>query len=227
MNPTKPNYAPNVVNQTVDFGGYTWKGNPGSDWTMVGQTGAPNPQQVQQQYQQGIDTAVSGLKGQQGSLGQQYQDLLGKVMSSGSQAGSLAIGQASSELAARGINPNSGYGQKALVQAETPVNAQYGQLEGQIGQGQISDYNTLASAIANLQAGGAGTAAQLPLQYQQLALQAAINPANIFATGAQGSAAQFIPIPNVGVYNMSTGQIISSTGLSSGAFNGKTIFGTY
>lgn len=30
----KPPYAPNVVNQTVDYGGATWKGNPGSDWTL-------------------------------------------------------------------------------------------------------------------------------------------------------------------------------------------------
>lgn len=30
----KPPYAPNVVNQTVTYGGATWKGNPGSDWTM-------------------------------------------------------------------------------------------------------------------------------------------------------------------------------------------------
>lgn len=29
----KPPYLPNVVNQTVSYGGRTWKGNPGSDWT--------------------------------------------------------------------------------------------------------------------------------------------------------------------------------------------------
>lgn len=34
MQPTQPNYAPNVVNQTVDYGGATWKGNPGTGWTM-------------------------------------------------------------------------------------------------------------------------------------------------------------------------------------------------
>ena len=32
----KPPYAPNVVNQTVSYGGATWKGNPGSDWTLEG-----------------------------------------------------------------------------------------------------------------------------------------------------------------------------------------------
>lgn len=31
----EPNYAPNVENQTVDYGGKTWKGNPGSGWTAA------------------------------------------------------------------------------------------------------------------------------------------------------------------------------------------------
>lgn len=35
----EPPYAPNVVNQTVDFNGITWKGNPGTGWTQVGYTG--------------------------------------------------------------------------------------------------------------------------------------------------------------------------------------------
>lgn len=30
----QPNYAPNVVNQTVSYGGATWKGNPGTSWTL-------------------------------------------------------------------------------------------------------------------------------------------------------------------------------------------------
>src|SRR3990167_664826 len=30
----KPPYAPNVVNQTVSYGGRTWKGNPNQDWYL-------------------------------------------------------------------------------------------------------------------------------------------------------------------------------------------------
>ena len=33
---TPPPYAPNVVNQTVSYGGKTWKGNPGTGWTLEG-----------------------------------------------------------------------------------------------------------------------------------------------------------------------------------------------
>lgn len=32
--PQQPPYAPNVVNQTVSFGGAVWKGNPGTGWTL-------------------------------------------------------------------------------------------------------------------------------------------------------------------------------------------------
>lgn len=35
----KPDYAPNVVNQTVSWKGNTWKGNPGSDWVLEGSGG--------------------------------------------------------------------------------------------------------------------------------------------------------------------------------------------
>jgi len=35
----KPPYAPNVVNQTVSYGGATWKGNPGSDWVLESAAG--------------------------------------------------------------------------------------------------------------------------------------------------------------------------------------------
>jgi hypothetical protein len=35
----KPPYAPNVVNQTVSYGGATWKGNPGSDWVLENESG--------------------------------------------------------------------------------------------------------------------------------------------------------------------------------------------
>lgn len=34
MQPIQPNYSPNVVDQTVDYGGATWKGQPGGSWTM-------------------------------------------------------------------------------------------------------------------------------------------------------------------------------------------------
>ena len=38
--PTPPPYDPNVVNQTVSYGGATWKGNPGTGWTIESQAGS-------------------------------------------------------------------------------------------------------------------------------------------------------------------------------------------
>ena len=46
----QPPYSPNVVNQTVDYGGFRWKGNPGQGWTQVGVTGSP-----------GTDTGLTGI----------------------------------------------------------------------------------------------------------------------------------------------------------------------
>ena len=41
----KPSYSPNTVNQTVESGGYTWRGQPGGDWQQVGKTGSPTYEQ--------------------------------------------------------------------------------------------------------------------------------------------------------------------------------------
>lgn len=78
----KPPYAPNVVNQTVQYGGTTWKGNPGSDWTeQAGSSSAPtgsystgdSPASAANQYgaMQGFNTAYQGAIANQPS----YQDL--------------------------------------------------------------------------------------------------------------------------------------------------------
>ncbi len=40
----QPPYAPNVQNQTVSYGGNTWKGNPGQGWTLQGPSGGGAPQ---------------------------------------------------------------------------------------------------------------------------------------------------------------------------------------
>lgn len=61
----QPNYAPNVENQTVDYGGIRWKGSPGSGWTQVGFTGqpgldtaAPDPTAKENQFLSDFSTAI-------------------------------------------------------------------------------------------------------------------------------------------------------------------------
>ena len=85
--------------------------------------------------------------------------------------------------------------------------------------------NTLAQNIAAVQAGGAGTLANLPLSYGSLALAQAANVANIQLAGSQaaqaGAGARYITIPGVGVYDVQSGSIlggITNNNLNSGGY---------
>jgi hypothetical protein len=220
MQPQQPNYSPNVQNQTVEFGGARWKGNPGQGWTL------DSTDQQQQQYQQQTDSAISGLQTQKGNLVSQYGDLLKTVTGEYQPLINQTTATAGGELAKRGLTPDSTLYQQQTQGALAPVYGQEATNAQQIGQGSINDQNTMAAQIANLQTGVAGTASQLPLSYQTLANQAALIPSQIFANQAQGSSslqgANYVTIPNVGVYDIKGGSIISSTGLSN---SGRTILG--
>ena len=231
MQPQKPSYSPNVQNQTVEFGGARWKGNPGQDWVLDStdqqQQQQATQQAAQQQYQQQTQQAIGGLQTQKGNLGQQYSDLLSTVKGEYQPIINQTTATAGQELAHRGLTPDSTLYQQQTQGALAPVYGQEAANAQQIGQGSIADTNSLASQIANLQTGVAGTASQLPLQYQTLANQAALIPSQTFANNAQGSAAltgsNYITIPNVGVYSIKDGKIVSSsTGLGN---SGRTIIG--
>lgn len=52
--PTPPPYPPNTVNQTVEYNGSTWKGQPGQGWTLQVAVApiAPNVDDLKQQLQE-------------------------------------------------------------------------------------------------------------------------------------------------------------------------------
>lgn len=223
----KPPYAPNVVNQTVDYGGYTWKGNPGGDWQMMHPTGnGPQDQQAKADaYGSAIGSAVGGLETQKTNLSDQYGSLLQTVTGQYQPLINQTTASAGGELARRGINPDSFFYKQNVQGALQPVySAEAGNAQ-QIGQGSINDINTLTQAIANLKAGGAGTVAQLPLQYGSLALAQAANIANIGLAGSQAAAAgassRYIPIPGVGLWDTQSGQFVgnqTNNNLNSGGY---------
>ena len=70
----KPPYAPNVVNQTVSYGGATWKGNPGSDWTLEGGGGGDSIDMSQ------VPSVQDYIKGQFASEDPALTDLVTKMM---------------------------------------------------------------------------------------------------------------------------------------------------
>ncbi|MHB9161542.1 MAG: hypothetical protein ACYC6W_11770 [Nitrosotalea sp.] len=165
--------------------------------------------QNQQQYQQGVNTAVSSLKDQGNSLDTQYSDLLNKILGQGSVAMNTATTAENNYLGARGLQSQTGVGQNDLSQAQLGVQTQNQAAVGSLGYTQAQLKNELANNIANLQAGGAGTAATLPLQYGSLAMNQAANLANIaqtnVATGVAGSQGGYVSVPGMGLYNLSTG----------------------
>ena len=221
----KPPYAPNVVNQTVSYGGVTWKGNPGSDWTPEVQSSpSNNGGQAQTDYQAAIGTAVSGLKEAGTNLDTQYGSLLQNVLGQGTVAMNTVTTGENNLLGARGITNNSPLYSAQMGSAQLPVQVANQTATSNLGYTQAGLKLSLANQIAGLTAGGAGTAVNIPLQYGSLALAQAANTANIFGAYAAGSANQFIPIPGLGVYDLVNKKIISSNGLSS---TGRTIVGNF
>lgn len=204
MNPQQPPYSPNVVNQTVDYGGVTWKGNPGSGWTAQSMTGgAPvnnggagntDPMALVRQAQQfqveQNQPAIQTLQGQQGNLKDQYSKLLESVIGQGSVAMNTATSGENAFLASRGLLSNAGIGNNQLSQAQQGVMAQNQSAAANVGMGSAQDINQLAGQIAGLQAGNVpnalnfgggvyGAGLQIPLIQAQAQQVAGQNPTAI------------------------------------------------
>lgn len=219
--PTDPGYISRVMNASQ-----------GGDPNFLDQAIKSSPEyqtqqqtQAQQQYQQGISSAISNFKTRQADLPQQYSDLLKTIKEQQGIETQFAEGAANTSLAQRGIDPNSVYGQQQLGSSLLPITSQFLGQETQAQQGSISDTQSLASAIASLQAGGAGTSSQLPLQYGQLALQTQALPSQIALTQANTqqalTGARFITIPNVGVYDIQSKSFVGGgIGASPSALTG-------
>jgi hypothetical protein len=224
----QPPYQPNVVNQTVDFGGVTWKGNPGQGWSQQSFTGG-NPigpggsdpmamVKAAQQFQvQANQPSIQTLQGQQGSLSSAYSELLKSVLGQGSVAMNTATTGENTLLGQRGITNDSPLYAKEMTSAQLPVTATNESNAAQVGMGSAQDINQLAGQIAGLQAGNVPNALTYGGGISSLQLQAPL-------VAAQANQANFIPIPGVGVYNAQTGKMISSTGLST---SGRTIVGNF
>lgn len=228
MNPQQPNYAPNVVNQTVQFGGATWKGNPGQGWTLQsstpgasGATSAPgfndvvnNAQQLQNFQVQANQPAIQNLQQQSTDLQSRYSDLINSIKGQGSVAVNQQTLAANNELGARGILPSSSLYQQQLASSLLPVTQANQSQLAQTGLGEQQDLNTLAGQIASLQAGNPLAAISGATNYAQLAQQAAqfqqSQAQNLALQGSQlalqGLTAGYIPVsPGASLFNTKTG----------------------
>lgn len=209
------NYFGHSGQAPVGYGGES-TGNDGS---------TPDAGSATAAYNAAIGSATGFLNTAGTNLDTQYSDLLNKVLGVGSQAMNTATLGENNLLASRGITNNSPLYSREMTYAQLPVTSQVQGALGTLGYNQAQQKLALAGNIAGLVAGGAGTAAGLPLSYGSLALANAANIANISYLGSQaaqaGAAARYIPIPNVGLYDVQGGSFvggITNTNLTTGGY---------
>lgn len=171
MAASPPPYAPNVVNQTVDYNGITWKGQPGGQWTAQStSSGAPvstgDPVQdaenlaafEQKQQIAANQPAIATLQTQGTTLAQQYQNLLQSVINQGSATYNTATSGENAYLASRGLLSQSGEGNNELSQAQNTVNTTNATNQANVETDAANTQTQIAQAIASLQAGNVGQA---------------------------------------------------------------------
>lgn len=141
-------------NAPGEYGNYT----PGESASAIAQ------QNFQGQAQQGVQTLTT----QKNSLADQYAQLLQTVTGIYNPLIQEETQTAGAGEAARGLTPDSQLFQQQVQGALLPVYGSAASNAQAIGQGSISDMNTLAQAIANAQIGVAGTGANIGLDYATL-----------------------------------------------------------
>src|ERR1035437_1542969 len=198
------------------YGGENVSGEYGN--YSVGQSASDvSAQNAQGAYKEGINNAVSGLQAQGTNLDTQYGDLLTKVLGQGTVAMNTATTGENNYLASRGLQSNNGRGLNDMSSAQLAVSQSNQAAASNLSYTEAGLKNTLAQTIAGIQAGGAGTAVQIPLDYGSLALAQAANVANISLAGANTAAAntsaRYVSTP-YGEYDTQTQQFVSGNGTS-------------
>src|ERR1035437_85023 len=207
------------------YGGENVSGEYGN--YSVGQSASDvSAQNAQGAYKEGINNAVSGLQAQGTNLDTQYGDLLTKVLGQGTVAMNTATTGENNYLASRGLQSNNGRGLNDMSSAQLAVSQSNQAAASNLSYTEAGLKNTLAQNIAGIQAGGAGTMAQLPLDYGSLALASAANTANISLAGSQGAqagaAARYIPIPGIGLWDTQTNQFtggVTNSNMTTGGYS--------
>ena len=225
------NYFGNQGQVPAGYGGQNVSGemsnyNPGETaQQIVTQNSNDLGKQQQAQYQAAQGSAVQTLQGQKTNLSQQYSDLLKTVNGEYQPLINQATTQENNFLGARGLLSQQGAGGNQMSQALQGIYGQEASNAQALGQGSINDQNTLTQAIAQAQQGGAQFAANLPLQYGSLSMQAQALPSLIAQQQAQAAqyqtGANYLAIPNLGIYDLANRQLLPNSSGFGGASGGN------
>lgn len=230
----QPPYSPNTQNQTVEYGGATWKGQPGGGWTMQGGGGDSSgnldvvgqAQKLLDFQKQANQPVVASLQSQQPGLQDKYKQLVDSIKGNQQLDTNRQTLATNNELGQRGILSSSGLYQQELTNALTPIDTQYAGLTANANAGSISDTQALALQIAQLQAGNPESAISGGLQIGGLQNQASQIASQNTLNAAQGQLAQaqaqnFV-IPGIGLYNTGNKSLINQFNGGGGNQNGIT-----
>lgn len=164
----QPPYAPNVVNQTVQYGGATWKGNPGTGWSLEGSGGdtpssttspintqsvLQNATQIQDFYKKQNEPVISATLATKAPLEQRYKDLLASIKGNQQIAENRQTVVTNNELGKRGITGSSTLAGQELTNALNPITSQYTGMYKDTANQENIDIANIDKAIASLMAG--------------------------------------------------------------------------
>lgn len=175
----KPDYKPNVVNQTVEFGGSTWRGQPGGDWQQIGTTGrpaydAPAPDPIEQAKKirafniESNQPAIQSLEASKSPLQSKYNDLITEL----TRREGVEVGQTntalSREYGKRGIPLSSGAFEQDLAEKQRPTSEFYAGQRGQATTASQQGISEIDKLIGQLQSGDPQSSISAALQLQNL-----------------------------------------------------------
>jgi len=183
--------------------------------------------QAQQMQLKANQPAIATLSTQKQSLSDSYKSLLDSVLGQGTAATNQATTAENNLLAQRGITSDSPLYGKEMSSALIPVSAANMSAAANVGMGSAQDINTLAGEIAGLQAGNVQGALGAGQAFGALGLQSALLPAQLSLLNAQAKQQNIVPIPGLGVYDLSTGQLRSNTNPLGLSPSGRTIVGNF
>lgn len=175
---------------------------------------------VQQFNIQAAQPQIATLGSSKATLDTQYNNLLSSITQGSTVASNNAAAAARQGLAARGLSASDPYGTSQMNAAGVAAATPYSQLYTQTGVGQAQDEASIANQIAALQSGNPTEAASTGLQIGSLSQSAA---QLALGSQAQQFAQNYITIPNIGVYDVSTGQILSNTSSTGMSPSGNSI----
>lgn len=142
MNPAPPPYSPNVVNQTVSYGGQTWKGNPGGEWAVEQKSQSDIANEQRNIALEAVKPAITSLEASipeiktkfesaQAQVGAEkeplkarYEQLLNEIRGRETSQVNDVTKTANREFARRGITADSTFAAEETTGRTAPIRGQ-------------------------------------------------------------------------------------------------------